>query len=81
MATLTIRNLDEGVKDAIRLRAARNKRSMEEEARMILKAGVGEIPNGKRIADMALKLFGKKNGIDLDLPPRPKAVPEPPSFE
>ncbi len=79
MATLTIRNLDEEVKDAIRLRAARNKRSMEEEARVILRAGVREVPNAKHIVETALRLFGKKNGIELELPPR-EPVREPPDF-
>lgn len=36
--TLTIRNLDEGVKLKLRLRAASNQRSMEAEAREILAA-------------------------------------------
>lgn len=36
MATLTIRNLDESAKQALRERAARNGRSMEEEMRLIL---------------------------------------------
>ena len=37
MASITIRNLDESLKDALRRRAAGNRRSMEEEARQILK--------------------------------------------
>lgn len=40
MATLTIRNLDEAAKQALRERAAKNGRSMEEEMRSIL-AGLG----------------------------------------
>ena len=36
MATLLIRGLDEAVKKALRIRAAENGRSMEEEARQIL---------------------------------------------
>ncbi|MDP2731708.1 MAG: bifunctional phosphopantothenoylcysteine decarboxylase/phosphopantothenate synthase, partial [Hoeflea sp.] len=36
MATLTIRNLDESAKQALRERAAKNGRSMEEEMRFIL---------------------------------------------
>jgi phosphopantothenoylcysteine decarboxylase/phosphopantothenate--cysteine ligase len=38
MASITIRNLDEDVKTRLRLRAARNGRSMEEELRQILAA-------------------------------------------
>ena len=37
MATLTIRNLDEEVKSALRIQAARHGQSMEEEARSILR--------------------------------------------
>ncbi len=40
MATLTIRNLDEATKQALRERAARNGRSMEDEARHLLGSGV-----------------------------------------
>jgi antitoxin FitA len=36
MATLTIRNLPDEVRDALRIRAARNRRSMEAEARASL---------------------------------------------
>ncbi len=37
MASITIRQLDEGVKKRLRLRAARNGRSMEDEVRAILR--------------------------------------------
>ena len=37
MATLTLRNVDESLKASLRMRAAANSRSMEEEARQILK--------------------------------------------
>ena len=40
MASLTIRNLDESLKKLLRLRAAVNSRSMEEEARQILRSAV-----------------------------------------
>lgn len=40
MATLTIRRLDESVKARLRIRAAQNGRSMEEEAREMLTAGL-----------------------------------------
>jgi plasmid stability protein len=41
MATLTIRNVDPALKERLRLRAARNGRSMAAELRHILKATVG----------------------------------------
>ncbi len=40
--TLTIRNLDAGVKQKLRLRAASHQRSMEAEAREILAASLGD---------------------------------------
>ena len=36
MSSLTVRNLDESVKNRLRVRAARHGRSMEEEVRQIL---------------------------------------------
>src|SRR5947209_20115811 len=38
MASLTIRKLDDAVRDALRLRAARSGRSVEDEVRVILRA-------------------------------------------
>jgi uncharacterized protein (DUF433 family)/plasmid stability protein len=38
MASITIRNLDEEIKNRLRIRAAQNGRSMEEELRVILQA-------------------------------------------
>ena len=40
MATLTIRNLDERTKAQLRVQAARHGRSMEEEARTILRTAI-----------------------------------------
>ena len=40
--TLTIRNLDEGVKQKLRMQAARNQRSMEAEARELLAVALEE---------------------------------------
>lgn len=37
MATITVRNLDDEIKELLRISAAKNGHSMEEEARMILK--------------------------------------------
>ncbi|MEU8242070.1 hypothetical protein AB0C07_27775 [Actinoplanes missouriensis] len=43
MAALSIRDLDDAVKDKLRLRAARNGRSMEAEIR-----GIARLPEGRR---------------------------------
>lgn len=42
MGTLTIRNLDDPLKRRLRMRAAARNRSMEEEARQILRAALQE---------------------------------------
>ena len=44
MASITVRNLDENLKRHLRIRAAENGRSMEEEVREILRATVNQ-PN------------------------------------
>ena len=43
MASITIRNLDDDIKHLLRVRAAEHGRSMEEEARDILRRVMGEI--------------------------------------
>ncbi len=48
MATLTIRNLPDEVRDRLRVRAAQNGRSMEAEAREILADAFGGVPKTER---------------------------------
>ncbi len=79
MASITIRNLDDQVKTRLRVRAAGNGRSMEEEARVILGDAVGD-PEMGDIAGIIRSYFGPANGVDLELPPR-RASREPPSFD
>jgi antitoxin FitA len=80
MSSLTIRKLDPAVKERLRVRAAQKGHSMEEEARRILSESCAPAPKPENLVDIALRLFGKDNGVELDLPPR---VPgrEPPSFD
>ncbi|HEY4344523.1 MAG TPA: plasmid stabilization protein [Parvibaculum sp.] len=82
MATLTIRNLDDRLKARLRVRAAEHGKSMEEEAREILRAGLASsVANASEsLADIARRLFGPENGVDLQLPPR-GSMREPPTFE
>jgi plasmid stability protein len=55
VASITIRRLDEGTKARLRIRAAHNGRSMEEEARTLLKAALTEdIAAIARLAGAAL---------------------------
>ncbi|WP_420616135.1 FitA-like ribbon-helix-helix domain-containing protein [Candidatus Palauibacter sp.] len=80
MASITIRNLDDEVKTRLRVRAAGNGRSMEEEARRILRDAVRRRPSTGNLASIIRSHFGPTNGIDLELPPREPAR-EPPSFD
>lgn len=50
MATLTIRNLPEQTKRALKERAAKNDRSMEAEVRDILQAAAGQSDDGWAVA-------------------------------
>jgi plasmid stability protein len=82
VATLTIRNVEAGVKERLRLRAARHGRSMEAEARTILSEAVASDrdqpePN---LAEAIRRRFAPLGGVDLELPPR-EFVDEPPSFD
>ena len=80
MASITIRNLDDNVKTRLRVRAADNGRSMEEEARLILRDAVGCKPSSRNLASIICAHFGPANGVDLELPPREPGR-EPPSFD
>ncbi len=69
MSTLTVRNLDDGLKARLRVRAAENGRSMEAEARAILRstlAGDADDRLGSRIHERFAGLGADK----LELPPR-----------
>ena len=80
MASITIRNLDDDVKTRLRVRAAEHHRSMEEEARLILRAAVGRKPSSRNLANIIGSHFGPANGVDLELPPRDPGR-EPPHFD
>jgi plasmid stability protein len=68
MAMLTIRNIEDEVKERLRVRAAMHGHSMEEEARVILKRAVGGI-DGEGLWALSRQLFGGAAGVALD-PPR-----------
>ena len=80
MASITIRNLDDDVKTRLRVQAAGNGRSMEEEARQILRDAVGRKPSSTNLASVIRSHFGPANGVNLELPPR-GPMREPPSFD
>lgn len=80
MASITIRDLDEQTKARLRIRAAHRRRSMEEEARQILREALSadEKPAGN-LAEMIGARFGASGGVDLGISPR-EPVREPPTF-
>lgn len=69
MATLTIRDLDESVKAQLRVRAAHNGRSMEAEARAILRAALGE-PARSGLGSRIVRRFADLDGVELPIPAR-----------
>ena len=79
VASLTIRNLDEQTKARLRVHAAHRKRSMEDEARNILRAALagGEAvpPN---LAEAIRRRFRPLGGVELRLPER-EPMREPPA--
>lgn len=67
VATLTIRNLSEEARSALRVRAARNGRSMEAEVRDILERAARSDIN---FVDRWLVNAAELRGDDLELPTR-----------
>jgi antitoxin FitA len=80
MATLTIRQLDEKTKTRLRVRAAHHGRSMEEEAREILRAALrASSPAQGNLAEAIRRRFAVFGGLELELPRR-DAMREGPEF-
>jgi plasmid stability protein len=80
MASITIRRLEDSVKERLRARAARHGVSMEEEAREILKIGVAQTE--ETCANWVKELrrrVAAVGGVDLPIPPR-GPMREPPDF-
>lgn len=78
MASLTIRKLDEKTKMRLRVRAARHGRSMEEEARTLLRSALAEdsVSRGS-LADAIQARFRRLGGVEFEIPSR-GAIREPP---
>jgi len=71
MATLTIRRVDERTKTRLRVRAAHHGRSMEEEAREILRTALVISTQPKvNLAKAIRQRFAAFGGINLQLPRR-----------
>ncbi|MCY3940647.1 MAG: plasmid stabilization protein [Gammaproteobacteria bacterium] len=80
MVSITIRNLDDDVNTRLRVNAAENHRSMEEEARWILAEALERqaVPS-KGLGTAIHELFKPFGGVDLELPPS-ESRREPPTF-
>ncbi len=70
MATLTIRNLDDDVKARLRIAAAQHQRSMEEEARDILRRALSRESGQRGLGRRIHERFAVLGGAELDLPAR-----------
>ena len=81
MATLTIRQLDQKTKTRLRVRAAHRGRSMEEEAREILRSALttSSRPKGN-LAEAIRRRFASFGGIEISLPRR-DAIRKAPRFK
>ncbi|WP_027883168.1 FitA-like ribbon-helix-helix domain-containing protein [Meiothermus rufus] len=79
MANLTIRNLDESTKQALRVRAAQHGVSMEEEARRILRSALQGTSYPSRLGRHLLERFRGVADEAFKLPERqrPRTPPQP----
>lgn len=81
MAAVTIRNIDDAIKRRLRVRAALNGRSMEDEARDILRSALSTEPARPRDLGAAIhERFAAIGGVELPAVPR-DVVREPPTFD
>lgn len=81
MASITVRNLDDGLKRRLRIRAAENGRSMEQEARDILRTALDEASATSTDLGSSIRArFAPLGGVELELPPR-EPIRNPPSLD
>ena len=70
MAALSIRGLDDEVRQRLRIRAAQHGRSMEAEIRAILIEAVQQPADSASLFSALLDRFGELGGVELELPVR-----------
>lgn len=71
MASMTIRNIDDRLKARLRVRAATHGRSMEDEARDILRSALSEAePRPRNLARSIRSRIEPLGGVVLETPPR-----------
>ena len=77
MATMTIRKIDDQLKARLRVQAARHGRSMEDEARNILRTALSTEPaQTVSLAEAIRKRIEPLGGVELQLPER-EAIRDP----
>jgi len=77
MATMTIRKIDDQLKARLRVQAARHGRSMEDEARDILRTALStESARTASLAEAIRKRIEPLGGVELQLPER-EAIRDP----
>ena len=76
MASITIRNIDDSLQAALRMSATANGRSMEEEARQILKRFLVHKKSTEGIGTRIAKRFS--NAGEFELPSVPRSLPREP---
>lgn len=74
MAAVSIRNLDDRVRDRLRIRAAAHGRSMESEIRAILVEAVSEPDESDGLFATLLDRFRDVGGVELEVPERSTPV-------
>jgi plasmid stability protein len=79
MSTLTIRNIETEIKDKLRLVAAANGRSMEEEVRTILRSVLSQPAAATGLGSRLHARFASIGGADLPQPDR-SSPPRAPDF-
>ena len=83
MASITIRNLDEDLKQRLRVRAAEHGHSMEQEARNILRVALAQPQTGEELVQRIRATFEEIGFVEpdeLQMPPRGPGR-EPPRFD
>jgi len=80
MSTLTVRNIDDDLKQRLRLEAARHGHSMEEEVRRILRRALSEPAAEQGLGSRIRDRFAAYDGQELELPER-RDPPRPANME
>lgn len=77
MASIIIRKLPENTKRRLRIRAARNGHSMEQEARELLETALARADSEpENLGEAIRRRFAPLGGVDLKIPPRRRTIRE-----